>query len=161
MPRSGDPEDNDAALRWDDGDDASYDLGPAPGDEREPKTFAASEPDEARATPVDRKRSVSLVATGVFGGVYLMYTAGWLIGGLRVSQSIFESLTLAGAGILELNAYRFAEFLALIAAPLWFVAVIVLTSATTVLQRFGWLALGLLILAPWPFLVGLMASGGA
>ncbi|RZT58118.1 hypothetical protein EV140_2358 [Microcella alkaliphila] len=160
MARPDDPDD-DAALRWDDVDDASYDLGPAPGEEPETAAAdAAAETGEAGRAAGERGRSALLVATSVFGGIYIMYVVGWLIGGLRLSQSIFQSLSDSGAGVLELNAYRFAEFLAIIATPLWFIAVVVLTAGSAT-RRLGWLAIGLLILAPWPFLIGLISTGGA
>lgn len=148
MARPDDPDD-DAALRWDDVDDASYDLGPAPGGEAE---AAPAESGEATASAGgaagERGRSALLAATSVFGGIYLMYAVGWIIG---VAQ-----LPLSGTDLLQEVTYQFAEFLAIIAAPMWFVASVVLSRGRGAVHRLGWLALGTLVLVPWPFLLGVV-----
>lgn len=148
MARPDDPDD-DAALRWDDVDDASYDLGPAPGDEPETAAAnAAAETGDAGRAAGERGRSALLVATSVFGGIYLMYTVGWIIG---VAQ-----LPLSGTDLLQEITYQFAEFLAIIAAPMWFVATMVVSRGRGAVRRLGWLAVGTLVLAPWPFLLGVI-----
>jgi hypothetical protein len=148
MARPDDPDD-DAALRWDDVDDASYDLGPTPADDAEPASAEAREAAADRESAAgERGRSALLAVTGVFGGVYLMYTVGWVIG---VAQ-----LPLSGTDLLQEITYQFAEFLAIIAAPMWFVSTVVLTSGRGAVRRIGWLAVGALALVPWPFLLGVI-----
>ena len=149
MARPDDPDD-DAALRWDDVDDASYDFGPAPGDEPETAAAnAAAETGDAGRAAGERGRSALLVATSVFGGIYLMYTVGWIIG---VAQ-----LPLSGIDLLQEITYQFAEFLAIIAAPVWFVATVVVSRERGAVHRLGWLAVGTLGLVPWPFLLWVIA----
>ena len=139
-------DDDDAALRWDDVDDASYDLGGEPArDEQVAAPATDTRVDEAR-----QSRPVAAVAaTGVFGGVYLMYVIGWLIG---VAQ-----LPLSGRDLLQEITYQFAEFLAIVSPIFWFVTTLVLTRDGSAVHRFGWLALGTLVLVPWPFLLGVIA----
>lgn len=137
---------DDAALRWDDVDDASYDLGPQPG--AAPEDSVSATTSAGAAAPADRGRTALVATTGVFGGVYLMYAVGWVLG---VAQ-----LRIQGADLLQEITYQFAEFLAIIAAPVWFVATLVLTRGRRAVERIGWLALGALMLVPWPFLLGVI-----
>ncbi|MGY6498454.1 MAG: hypothetical protein ACXIUP_09535, partial [Microcella sp.] len=130
-------------------DDASYDLGPTPGDDVDASSDeAAQAPADTGAASGERGRSALLAATSVFGGVYLMYTVGWIIG---VAQ-----LPLSGTDLLQEITYQFAEFLAIIAAPMWFVATLVLSRGRGAAHRLGWLAVGTLVLVPWPFLLGVI-----
>ncbi|RZS57474.1 hypothetical protein EV141_1187 [Microcella putealis] len=138
-------DDDDAALRWDDVDDASYDLRGEPARDEQVAPATDTRLDEAR-----QSRPVAAVAaTGVFGGVYLMYVIGWLIG---VAQ-----LPLSGRDLLQEITYQFAEFLAIVSPIFWFVTTLVLTRDGSAVHRFGWLALGTLVLVPWPFLLGVIA----
>lgn len=54
--------------------------------------------------------------------------------------------------------WQFGEFLTILAAPLWFAAVLTLTRDHRPLVRVGWLALGLGVLIPWPFVLDLYAA---
>lgn len=139
-------DDDDAALRWDDVDDASYDLGGEPARDEQ----AAAPASETRVGEARQRRPGAVVAaTGVFGGVYLMYVIGWLIG---VAQ-----LPLSGRDLLQEITYQFAEFLAIVSPIFWLVTTLVLTRDGSTVRRFGWLALGTLVLVPWPFLLGVIA----
>jgi len=144
----------DEALSWGDESDASYvDAGQ---DALEPDddgsrgaTATAIDGDPTPASALDsRRRTAITAATGLLGGVYLMYSVGWILGvGL---------LPLAGPTLLIEIMYQFAEFLAIIAGALWFATTLALTRGGRPVQRFGWLALGMLVLVPWPFLLGVL-----
>ena len=151
------PDDDDAGLRWDDVDDASY-IDPGAADPDTP-TAAPESASDARSARSDtatsvadaraaRRRSVATAITGVFVGIYLMYTVGWVIG---VAQ-----LPLSGPTLLTEILYQFAEFLAIIAPAAWLTAVLVLSRQKSAVHRIGWLALGTLVLVPWPFLLGVI-----
>lgn len=144
------PEDDDfAALRWDDVDDVSYDLGDEPAVDADAQPSGEPSGSHGTEAPVAGRSPAVLAATGVFGGVYLMYVIGWLIG---VAQ-----LPLSGRDLLQEITYQFAEFLAIVSPIFWFVTTLVLTRDGSAVHRFGWLALGTLVLVPWPFLLGVIA----
>jgi len=171
MPRTPAPDD-DAALRWDEFDDASYvesedaiaarDAAEASEarDGSAASSPAASSPDasspgavqdahtDAATTPTRTGRGTTLL-TGFFTVVYLAYSVGWIIGvGL---------VPLSGPTLLIEVMYQFSEFLAMIASALWFGAVVALTRGGRAAHRIGWLALGTLVLIPWPILVGVLS----
>ncbi len=89
--------------------------------------------------------NVALVALGVVGGVYLLLTIGWVIGGLRL-QGIARFL-------ISDAAYTPFFFLAICAPALWFGAVWVLTRHAKPWVRFALLIVGAAILLPWPFIM--------
>ena len=117
------------------------------------EAVTASEPedaDEARAG----MGNVTLVALGVLGGIYLLYSIGWIIGGLRL-QSVAAFLvandgqappTWAAGNVVAL-------VLAVLAPVIWFVTVIVLTRASGAWMRWVFLVLGVILLVPWPFIM--------
>lgn len=86
-----------------------------------------------------------LVTLGIVAGVYLLYTIGWIIGGLRLQGTAQFLVSPVG--------YQFALLLAIVAPALWFVAVFVLTRAAKVWLRIVWLVGGLALLIPWPFIM--------
>lgn len=90
--------------------------------------------------------NVALVALGILGGVYLLYTVGWIIGGLRL-QVIAPALNLIPA------AYVPAFWLAVLAPAIWFLVTFVLTRGRAAWLRFVWLAAGAVLLVPWPFIM--------
>ena len=154
--------DDDAALRWDDLDDPSYSdpslaaLAPAPGDddaadEAPGDTEAGDEGADAAAgleRASDARSALVTLLTGLAAAVYLAYTVGWIIG--------IGLVPLSGPTLVIEIMYQFSEFLAIIASPLWFAAVVALTRDGSAAHRFGWLALGTLVLLPWPFVLGLL-----
>ncbi|AYF97126.1 hypothetical protein [Protaetiibacter intestinalis] len=154
--RAPEPEepDDDAALHWA-GDEARGQA--APRLRGEPVadadgTDAASAAGTAAAASADRRtpRELALlVATGVFGGLYLALAVGWI---LSVQLLGYPGLDLAGEVM-----WQFGEFLAMIAAVLWFGAALTLTPPGTAhrgAKRFVALLLGVALLLPWPFLLG-------
>jgi len=166
MPRTPTPDD-DAALRWEQFDDPSYGESEAAiaartaaeagdagngADASSPDAFSPGAVLDAHtdaATTLTRTGLGTNLLTGVFAVVYLAYSVGWIIGvGL---------VPLSGPTLLIEVMYQFSEFLAMIASALWFAAAVALTRGGRAAHRFGWLALGTLVLIPWPILLGVFS----
>jgi hypothetical protein len=137
-------ESDDDALSWGDERDASHVEGPAP-------TARVDDDDEGDLPAV--MSSASLVGHGVFGGVALLSSVGWLVsrdrflvsfGGTPVDQ-VQTSLWLLGVG------------LAIVAPALWFVTTMLLVPQSLSSRRLLVFAVGAVALAPWPLVIG----GGA
>ncbi|MDF2555823.1 MAG: polymerase subunit gamma/tau [Microbacterium sp.] len=87
----------------------------------------------------------ALVALGVLGGVYALYAIGWVIGGLRLQGR---------AQYLVLDVmYQGSLWLAVLAPVLWFATTFLLTRRSRAWVRFAWLAVGVVLLLPWPFVM--------
>ncbi|WP_347975804.1 DNA polymerase III subunit gamma/tau [Microbacterium sp. ProA8] len=172
---------DDDALTWDGDDDPTLDVGaagtdvapepevpaPAPA-EGLPKGYtavgkgsdtvaSADAPGAAsveRSAPADRDAIATerrplgdgaLVALGVLGGVYALYAIGWIIGGLRLQGR---------AQYLVLDVmYQGSLWLAVLAPLLWFATTFLLTRRSRAWVRFAWLAVGVVLLLPWPFVM--------
>ena len=159
---SPDPDEDDA-LRWEGDDDASLAPGwkrvgsPVPlastGDdaaapiENETTDAAASDApvvDEDDGSP-PQPGSAELVLLGVFGGVYLLYTLGWILSVLRVQNTAAEPL----------SQFMFAlgMWLAVLAPALWFGVTFALTRGRA-RARLVWLLVGAVVLLPVAFVAG-------
>lgn len=99
--------------------------------------------DAALSTP-------ALVGFGVLGGIYLLYSVGWFLG---------------GTGLLPRTVFLIPEFMyvvmmwaAVLAPWLWFAASWVLTRRSATWVRLVALIGGAVLLVPWPFL---MTGAGA
>ena len=129
---------DDEGLRWDDGDDPTHVRATEP-------TLAAADLDERTGLS-----SALLVLFGLFGGVFILYTVGWIITVNRMatvlSNSFFDFLAKVG------------EFLAIASPALWFVGVLYATRESPPWQRVLWLVLGVVLLIPVPFVFGLGAT---
>lgn len=143
--------DDDAALRWDDVDDPSHvdpgQLDPGAGSASgiDPETDADRTPDTAGNRPAAGLQ----LLTALFAVVYVLWSVGWIIGvGL---------LPLNGPTVLIEVLYQFSEFLAIVASALWFATTVSLTRDGRAAVRGAWLALGTLVLLPWPFVLGVIA----
>lgn len=92
-----------------------------------------------------------LLILGIVGGVYLLYTVGWIVGGLRLRPL---------ASFLVADAMFLPWFVLAIAAPaLWFLASWVLTRGRASWIRVAVLLAGVVLLVPWPFVtVGVVGS---
>jgi hypothetical protein len=90
--------------------------------------------------------SVSLILMGILGGVYALYTIGWLIS--------FGRFPVAQAFDFTVLTVRILQILAVAAAPLWFGATLLILLKRPIRYRFLWLVIGVLVLVPWPFLMG-------
>jgi hypothetical protein len=90
--------------------------------------------------------SVVLIALGLLGGIYLLYTVGWFIS--------WQRLVYTDPDLLELAAFRAQQVLAIIAAPLWFAATLFFTRERKPAVRLLWLVVGAVVLVPWSFTFG-------
>jgi hypothetical protein len=109
------------------------------------------ESDGSVLMPGDREpmSNAALISLGVFGGVYLLYVVGWIIAVQR------DTITLPS--LFAEIMYQFGEFLAIASPALWIGAVLLLTNGRKPIVRLLWLVLGLLVVAPWPFILGGLA----
>lgn len=159
---------DDDALSWEGDEDPTLDVGtarrapervaPDPAAPVLPDGYTAVgrgsgevvRPEEAAADDAQADAAqignVALVALGILGGVYLLYTIGWIIGGLRLQ-------VIAPALLVSPVAYVPAFWLAVLAPFLWFSTTLLLTRGRPTWHRFAWLAAGAVLLVPWPFIM--------
>ncbi|MDI2097575.1 hypothetical protein [Ruicaihuangia caeni] len=90
--------------------------------------------------------ALQLVALGVIAGIYVIYSVGWV-------AAVFRDPVTLGALLPEIM-YQLGEALAIVAPAVWFAVVLVLTRGRRPLARFGWLAAGLVLLVPLPWVLG-------
>ncbi len=160
--------DSDDALNWDGDDDASL-ARPAPvrrekiaaetpapvvADRVEGPSQDAAPLGDDRAGEEDERAPLStamLLITGVVGGVYLLYSIGWVVGGLRLKPL---------ANFFVADEMFVPWFVLAVAAPaLWFLATWVLTRGRASWVRASLLLLGVVLLVPWPFVtVGVIGA---
>lgn len=138
---------DDDSLSWGgDVDDPSYLDGSKTPSDADADADVDAETEAPAASAVG---SAMLVTYGILGGVYLLYSIGWIVGVQRdtftASNVFFEIM------------HQLGEFLAIVAPPAWFGLTFLLTSGRRPLVRLGWLVAGVLLLAPLPFIL----SGGA
>ncbi len=139
-------EDDDEALSWA-GDEQPVRTAPrgAAAPAADPVGDAvAPEGDgpEAAEPVVERTSSVLLVASGVLGGIYLLFTIGWV---LSAEPPALEGL----AAVM----YVLGQWLAIAAPALWFGATLLLTRHRPAPVKLLWLVIGMLLLVPWPFIL--------
>ena len=160
--------DSDDALNWDGDDDASLARSapvkrekiaaesPAPvvADRVEGPSQDAAPLGHDRPEEEDESAPLStamLLITGVVGGVYLLYSIGWVVGGLRLKPL---------ANFFVADEMFVPWFVLAVAAPaLWFLATWVLTRGRASWVRASLLLLGIVLLVPWPFVtVGVIGA---
>lgn len=105
--------------------------------------------DVAPATP--RPKTDNPVLLAVFGGLYAVWTIAWVL-------AIVAAPTQQASSLLDAIMYQFGEFLAIVAAPLWFGVVWWLSAGAGAQQRLAWLLAGLIVLAPLPLVLPVVAS---
>lgn len=156
---------SDEALNWDGERDASHVAGPVPVTPRptssksaksrpgKPDTAGAeaastgSATDATDATDAPAPTSSFLLVTyGIIAGAFLLYTIGWFT---TVRRSTYIDPSVLGAFMSTLG-----EVLAVLAAPVWFGSVLLLTRTSKPIVRLLWLLLGLVLLVPIPFVLG-------
>lgn len=87
-----------------------------------------------------------LIGYGIIGGINLLYMIGWVI---AIQRDTFSQSSLF-AEIM----YQLGEFLAIASPAVWMVAVLILTRHSRPAVRLFLLVVGVLLLAPWPFILG-------
>jgi hypothetical protein len=127
---------------------ADVDEGLTWGDEKDPTHVDAAGPREpaAPAEIVEQTGSALLITYGVFAGVFLLYAVGWIIA--------INNIGLPVEGVLPQAMYRLGEGLAVAAPVIWFLGVLLLTRNARVGVRILWFLLGIVVTAPWPFILG-------
>lgn len=157
--------DTDDALSWD-GDDSVTRGKPALPDgwkavgkgsesiARPEESTVAVEGEDSDATDSSEPAGLStamLLSAGVLGGIYLLFSIGWVVGGLRLKPL---------ANLIVADAMYVPWFVLAVAAPaLWFLTTWVLTRGKASWIRLALLFLGVLLLVPWPFVtVGVIGS---
>lgn len=131
-------EDDEAALSWGDPDASHVDA-------KKPEP-ARVEVRESASTEKPAIPGMLLITYGVLAGVYLIYTIGWII-------TIMRSGAASSVLLVELMA-QLGEFLAIASPALWFATVLLLTRARKPIVRLLLLVLGLIVVLPWPFVLG-------
>ncbi|TDW31143.1 hypothetical protein [Cryobacterium psychrophilum] len=116
----------------------------------EPATAAPTRAGKTQ-TPeqADAAGSVVLVVLGILAGFYLLYTVGWFIGASRIENP------LTGDPVSSFM-FTLGVWLSVAAPLLWFAAAFWLTSGHP-RARLVWLILGVIVLAPLPFIFGASA----
>lgn len=133
---------DDEALSWAGDVDPTHAGVPA-----EPATASAT--DSAGEVHTADKPAVSsalLVTLGILAGIYLLYTAGWVI--------TTQRNVIVLPGLLDRVMFQAREFLAIMAPAVWFASVLVLTRGRKPLVRLLWLFVGAVVLVPVPFVLG-------
>lgn len=137
-----DPDDDDA-LRWEGDDDPTLAPGWKTVGKPVPLEAAPAEP-EAQADAAAQPGSAELVMLGLLGGVYLLYSIGWLITASRPAPVLADPVAQF--------MYGFGSWFAVAAPALWFGAVLWL-AAERRRARLLWLIAGAVVLVPVPFLL--------
>ncbi|QIG40398.1 DNA polymerase III subunit gamma/tau [Microbacterium sp. 4R-513] len=120
----------------------SESLAPAAGERDEATSVITSDDMDAEPRAMG---NAALIGIGIFAGVYLLLTLGWLLGAAR--------LQLVAQLFLEPIAFQITLWLAVLALPLWFATVFWLTRGGRAWLRFTLLAAGAVLLIPWPFVL--------
>jgi hypothetical protein len=138
-------EDDDEALSWGESSDRSYVEGPG-GASTTALADGDLDDDLDDELPEGVMGSTLLVVHGIFAAVYILFTVAWLV---AVGRATAPNI----AGV-SLTLWHLGQYLAVLAGPLWFVTTIALTPVKPSRRRLLWLLVGLIVLIPWPFLVG-------
>jgi len=153
---------DDDALTWDGDDDPTLDVG-EPERPTLPDGFTAVGKDAASIGRKGDTPTVApaakvaaggerapmgnalLISLGILGGIYLLFTIGWVIGGLRLQGTARFLVSPIG--------YQVSLWLAVIAPLAWFATAFLLTAGRATWVRLAWLIAGAILLVPWPFIM--------
>lgn len=90
-----------------------------------------------------------LVTYGILGGIHLIYLVGWAVALQRLN-----AISVPSADALSEVLFQFGEALAVVSPVAWFAAVFMLTRGRRPIVRLLWLLAGLVVVAPWPYVLG-------
>ena len=130
----------DKALSWD-GDDA-----PSPSATKPAKPAARATAKVAERLGQQAPSSALLILYGILGGVYLIYTIGWVVSVFNDNRKPFDDF-------LTEFMYQLGEYMAIASPALWFVTALVLTRGRKPIVRLLALLLGVVVVIPWPFVL--------
>ncbi|MBC7518072.1 MAG: hypothetical protein H7248_04180 [Microbacteriaceae bacterium] len=102
-------------------------------------------PDENRESAPPSISSVFLVVYGIVAGINIFYVFGWVLA--------FQRETFVPNNPFLAFMYQLGHILAIAAPVVFFATVLLLTRNSRAVVRLGWLFLGILLLAPWPFIL--------
>lgn len=136
---------DDDALRWEGDDDPTLAPGWKTVGRPVPLEGAPAGPEEdTEGDAATQPGSAELVMLGVLGGVYLLYSIGWLITASRPAPALPDPVAQF--------MYGLGRWLAVAAPALWFGAAMWL-AAEHRRARLIWLVAGAVVLVPVPFLL--------
>jgi hypothetical protein len=107
---------------------------------------SASKPGEAAPKPTS---SFLLVTYGILAGAYLIFAVGWII-----PIVIERTHPKANLPIFTEIMTQTGEYFAIASGALWFAGVFLLTWRSKPIIRLLLLLAGLVLLIPWPFVLG-------
>ncbi|WP_261167276.1 DNA polymerase III subunit gamma/tau [Microbacterium sp. Marseille-Q6965] len=126
---------------------APVDAAPRTGGERAPEPAAEQRADDGEPE-ARRLGDVALVTLGVLGGVYLLWTVGWVLGAMRLRDWIQVQ-----TGAVADAMFHGSMVLAILAPAIWFAASWYLTRGRPAWLRIAALLVGVVVLVPWPFVM--------
>ena len=129
------------ALAW------AGDTDPSHIDAPQPRVEVVETPAEKPSIP-----SVLLITYGILGGIYLIYTLGWVITVQRLNGA-----RAASTEVLNAIMFQLGEFLAIASPAIWFGAAFLLTRGRKPIVRLLILLAGIIAVLPWPFVLGAWA----
>ena len=90
-----------------------------------------------------------LVTYGILGGIHLIYAIGWVVGLQRLNN-----ISVPSSDPLTAIMFQLGEALAIVSPVTWFAAAFLLTAGRRPIVRLLWLLAGLVVVAPWPYILG-------
>ncbi|MBT1017958.1 hypothetical protein KJY77_02215 [Canibacter sp. lx-72] len=111
-------------------------------------TTVASAPEEAAAGTPGQMRSFEVMLSGVFGGVFMLYSWAWVV--IVAGYSQLNQLTSQTAGVVGSFLQLVLYGMAAVATPLWFLSAFLCWGRNKRKLFFIVLAVGLVVLAPLP-----------
>ncbi|GAA4664855.1 hypothetical protein [Frondihabitans cladoniiphilus] len=146
----GTSDDDDEALSWGESSDKSYVEGPVV--ERTgwvPDQGLEDDDGDDDELPEGVMSSTMLVVHGVFGAIFLLFAVAWLKSISNVAPSF--------ASPLADWMWRIGTWFAVASPVIWFLATVYLVPVAKPSRRFVWFVVGVVVLIPWPFLIGASA----
>jgi hypothetical protein len=98
-----------------------------------------------------RPKTENPVLLAVFGGLYAVWTIAWVL-------AVVAAPTQQSSSLLDAIMYQFGEFLAIVAAPLWFGIVWWLSAGAGTRPRLARLVAGLVVVFPLPLVLPVVFS---
>lgn len=138
----------DEALSWAGDDDSSL-LTAELADTQQSQQQVEAQDDNS-----ERPSTLWPVLYGIFMGVFLLYLVGWAI--FIFNNPVFHLVPgeQSAVDVIVASMYEFGEALTIALPLIWLAAVFMTFPAQKRAYRFTWLLLGVVLLVPWPFVLG-------